>query len=156
MKQIKKNYVTEEGYKDIVDELNNRKTTIRKEIAERIKYAKEFGDLSENAAYSEAKEAQTENESRIKELEDLILVTEVVKKDKNNNTIQIGSSFTVEINGQNFDYSIVGPQEADPSIYKISNEAPLGKAFLNKKRGDIIKFTSPSGAKMEFKIKDIK
>ncbi len=156
MKQIKKNYVTEEGYKEIMEELNNRKTTIRKEVAERIKYAKEFGDLSENAAYTEAREAQTENESRIKELEDLILITEVVKKDKNDTSIQIGSSFTVEIDGKEFNYSIVGPQEADPSEYKISNEAPLGKAFLKKKKGDIVEFTSPSGTTMKFKIKNIK
>lgn len=156
MKQIKKNYVTEDGYKDITDELDTRKTKTRKEIAERIKYAKEFGDLSENAAYTEAREAQNENESRIKELEDLVLITEIVKKDKNSNTIQIGSSFTVELNGKDFNYSIVGPQEADPSLFKISHESPLGKTFLDKKKGSTVEFTSPSGTKMIFKIKDIK
>jgi len=156
MRQIKKNYVTEEGYKEIVDELNIRKTQTRQEIAERIKYAKEFGDLSENAAYTEAREAQNENESRIRELEDLVLISEIVKKDKNNDTIQIGSSFIIELNDEEFNYSIVGPQEADPSSYKISHESPLGKAFLKKKKGDVVEFTSPGGTKMTFKIKDIK
>ena len=156
MKQIKKNYVTEEGYKEIAEELNNRKTKIRQEIAERIKYAKEFGDLSENAAYTEAREAQSENESRIQELEDLILISEIVKKDKNNNSIQIGSLFSVEFNGEKFDYLIVGPQEADPASFKISHESPLGRAFLGKKTGSTVEFTSPSGSKMSFKITAIK
>lgn len=156
MKQIKKNYATEEGYKEIVNELNNRKTIIRHEISERIKYAKEFGDLSENAAYTEARESQNENENRIKELEDLVLITEVVKKDKNSISIQVGSSFVVEFNGKDVNYSIVGPQEADPTLFKISLESPLGKCFLGKKKNDKIEFVSPSGTKMNFKIKEIK
>ena len=115
MKQIQKNYVTEAGYNEILEELNERKNITRKEIAERIKYAKDFGDLSENAAYTEARESQNENENRIKELEDLVLISEIVKKDKNDTSIQIGSSFVVDLNGEEFTYAIVGPQEADPS-----------------------------------------
>ena len=156
MKQIKKNYVTEEGYKDIVKELNERKIKTRKEIADRIKYAKDFGDLSENAAYTEAREAQNENENKIKELEDLILVSEIVKQDKTNHSIQIGSSFKVELNGKEFTYKLVGPQEADPSDFKISHESPLGKSFIGKKTGSNMEFKSPSGTIMNFKIKEIK
>jgi transcription elongation factor GreA len=156
MQEIKKNYATEEGYKEILNELNERKIKIRKEIADRIKYAKDFGDLSENAAYTEAREAQNENENRIKILEDLVLITEVVKRDKNNNSIQIGSSFKVELNGKEFTYSIVGPEEADPSSFKISHESPLGKYFLGKKKGQNVEFKSPSGTIMKFKIEEIK
>lgn len=155
MQGIQKHYVSEDGYNDIKKELDYRKSDLRKEIAERIKVAKEFGDLSENAAYTEAREAQNENEAKIRELEDMILTAEVVKADKGINKIQIGSKFTVELNGKENDYYLVGSSEADPVMFKISNESPLGKVFLGKSAGDEAEFHGPSGNVTKFKIKKI-
>lgn len=155
MQGIKKHYVSQEGYDEIKKELDYRKSDLRKEIADRIKIAKEFGDLSENAAYTEAREAQNDNESKIRELEDMILTVEVVKADKGLNKIQIGSKFTVELNGKENIYYLVGSTEADPTNFKISNESPLGKVFLGKKDGDEVDFKTPSGSVMKFKIKKI-
>ena len=155
MKGIQKHYVSEAGYNDIKKDLDYRKNDLRKEIAERIKIAKEFGDLSENAAYTEAREAQNDNEMKIRELEDMILTFEVVKADKSIGKIQIGSKFIAGLNGKDVEYSLVGSTEADPASFKISNESPLGKVFLDKKVGDIVEFVSPSGTVMKFEIKKI-
>jgi len=155
MQGIEKHYVSQEGFDEIQKELDYRKNDLRKEIADRIKIAKDFGDLSENAAYTEAREAQNDNESKIRELEDTILTVEVVKADKGINKIQIGSKFTVELNGKENDYYLVGSTEADPTNFKISNESPLGGVFLGKKAGDEADFKGPSGNIMKFKIKKI-
>ncbi len=155
MQGIQKHYVSAEGYSEIKKELEYRKTDLRKEIAERIKVAKEFGDLSENAAYTEAREAQTENESKIRELEDMVLTLEVVENSNGGDSIKIGTKFITELNGKDVTYSLVGSAEADPTNFKISNESPLGMVFLDKKVGDIVEFKTPSGNTMKFNIKEI-
>lgn len=140
--------VTEEGYKALIDELEERKSKIRYEISERIKVALQEGDLSENAEYHESKEEQNKNESRIIVLEHMLKSVRIVKPDgKNKDVIQIGSR--VKIKDLEFDeelvYNIVGQTEADPLQEKISNLSPLGKELMGKRKGDLVTVASPAG-----------
>ncbi len=149
--------VTEAGYKELVDELEYRKTKLRKEISERIKNAMKEGDLSENAEYHESKEEQNKNESRIIVLEHTLKFTKVVKhNEKNKDIIQIGSR--VKIKDLEFDevldFLIVGATESDPVSEKISNMSPLGKALLGQKKGITISVKSPSGD-VKYEILDV-
>lgn len=149
--------VTEEGYKELLDEIEYRKTKLRYEISERIKGALQEGDLSENAEYHESKEEQNKNESRIIVLEYTIKLAKVVKhNEKNKDTIQIGSK--VKLKDLEFDeildYSIVGATEADPVAGKISNLSPLGSELLGKKKGTKI-FVSSPGGKVEYEILEV-
>lgn len=148
-------FVTEEGLKKIKDELKNRKTTIRQSIAAAIKEAKEQGDLSENAEYSEAKRQQAENEARIAELEFMLKESVVAKYDKNSGGIQMGSIVKVKFNGNEMEFQIVGSNEADPATMKISNESPMGKSFMGHIKGDKVEVTTPVG-KMNYDILDLK
>lgn len=140
--------VTEEGYKELLDELEYRKIKLRYEISERIKGAMKEGDLSENAEYHESKDEQNKNESRIIVLEYTIKHSRVVKHNaENKDTVQIGSK--VKLKDLEFDeildYSLVGATEADPVAGKISNLSPLGSELLGKKKGMRINVTSPGG-----------
>lgn len=135
---------TEEGLKKLTVELEERKTKIRQEIAEAIKEAKEQGDLSENAEYSEAKNHQNENESRIAELEGMLKDSVVAAKHKSTSTIGMGSKLGVKVHGKEFHFEIVGSNEVDPAAGKISNESPLGQAFLGKGKGDKVEVTTPA------------
>jgi transcription elongation factor GreA len=137
------------------EELEERKTAIRQRIAKEIKEAKEQGDLSENAEYAEAKSQQTENESRISELEMIIKNSQVAEHDNGAKGIQIGSSFKVKWNGSEAEFKIVGSNEADPMVFKISNESPMGKAFLGKKKGDEVNVDTPGG-QVKYKVLDLK
>lgn len=143
--------ITESGLKKIEQELEERITKVRQEIANAIKEAKEQGDLSENAEYSEAKQQQTENEARIAELEMMIKSVKVVKHDKNKSSVQIGSKVTIKTGSQEIIFEIVGTNEADPSVKKISNESPIGSALIGKKVGDKVEISIPSG-KMIYEI----
>ncbi len=136
---------TEEGLKKLQDELNERKSKMRHEIAAAIKDAKEQGDLSENAEYSEAKNHQNENESRIAELEAMLKDSVVATKQKNVSSIAMGSKLTVKVKERELHFEIVGSNEVDPASGKISNESPLGKEFIGKKKGDKVKVMVPSG-----------
>jgi transcription elongation factor GreA len=147
--------VTEEGLKKIKEELENRKTAIRQEIANAIKEAKEQGDLSENAEYSEAKRQQAENEARVAELEFMLKESVVVSHDKKTDLVQMGSSVIVEFNGSSMEFKIVGSNEASPGEMKISNESPLGKGFIGKKKGDNVEIETPAG-KVKYKIIEVK
>lgn len=139
--------LTEEGYKKLVDELEERKTTVRQRIAQAIKEAKEQGDLSENAEYSEARREQNENEARVAELEAQIKVSTVAKAAGKKGTVQLGSRVTVEAaGGREMTFEIVGSNEADPTQGKISNESPLGKAFLGHSKGDQVSVETPGGS----------
>jgi transcription elongation factor GreA len=148
-------FVTREGLAKIKEELENRKTTIRQGIASSIKEAKEQGDLSENAEYSEAKSQQSENEARIAELEFMLKEVTVVTHDTKTDSVQIGSSVTVEFNGSKMEFKIVGSNEASPAEMKISNESPIGKGFIGKKKGDKVEISTPNGT-MKYEILDIK
>jgi transcription elongation factor GreA len=147
--------LTKEGFKKIQDELQERKVTIRQEIALAIKEAKEQGDLSENAEYSSARQRQSENESRIAELEVILKDAEVAKKGKSNGHIQMGSSIVVKTKSNEMKFEIVGTNEADPALGKISNESPMGKAFMGQMKGETVEVETPAG-KMKFDILDVK
>ena len=147
--------ITKEGLKKLKDELEERKSKVRQEIAHAIKEAKEQGDLSENAEYSEAKRQQGENETRVAELEMIIKTSQVVEHDNSAKGIQMGSKINVKFNGSEMDFQIVGSNEADPGNFKISNESPMGKAFMGKKKGDKIEVDTPSG-KIKYVILDVK
>lgn len=147
--------ITREGLKKLQEELENRRTKIRQGIAQVIKEAKEQGDLSENAEYSEAKTQQSENESRIAELEMLIKNSQIVEYDKSLvGTVQIGSKVRVKFNGSEMEFQIVGSNEADPASFKISTESPMGQAFMGRKKGDGVEVLTPKG-KVKYKILDV-
>lgn len=147
--------VTEEGLKKIKEELEHRKVTVRQEIANAIKEAKEQGDLSENAEYSEAKRQQAENEARVTELEFMLKEVTVVTHNQATDLAQMGSIVVVDFNGSKMEFKIVGSNEASPAEMKISNESPLGKGFMGKKKGDEVEINTPNG-KMKYKIIDVK
>lgn len=144
----KPTFVTEEGLKKLKDELEYLKITKRKEIAEALKQAKAFGDLSENSEYDEAKNEQAEVERHIAELEDILNNIEIIKSTGKKNTIHVGS--TVKVLDMEFDeeivYTIVGSTESDPLENKISDESPIGKALLGAKPKDTITAETPGGA----------
>ena len=136
---------TKEGLKKLQDELEERKTKVRQTIADAIKEAKEQGDLSENAEYSEAKHQQNENETRVAELESILKDSVVAVKQKSLSSIDIGSRLTVKMKSKELHFEIVGSNEVDPAQGKISNESPLGKEFIGKGKGDKVEVVTPSG-----------
>ncbi|MEI7621915.1 MAG: transcription elongation factor GreA [Candidatus Moraniibacteriota bacterium] len=148
--------ITRDGLKKLNEELEDRKTRLRQEIAQAIKEAKEQGDLSENAEYSEAKSQQNENESRIGELEMVVKNSQVVEKDERVKGAQIGSVVKVKLANNEMQFTIVGSNEADPVNFKISNESPLGKAFMGKDAGDDANVLTPKGDTMIYKILEVK
>jgi len=148
--------ITKEGLKKLEEELNDRQTKVRQGIAGAIKEAKEQGDLSENAEYSEAKRQQSENESRIAILESMIKNSQIVDDSASTDGFaKIGSDVNVKFNNKEVTFHIVGASEADPSNYRISNESPLGKALLGKKAGEITKVETPTGA-VKYSILNVK
>ncbi len=149
-----KKVLTKQGLDKLNKELEYLKTDKRKEVSERIKVAQEFGDLSENAEYHEAKDEQAFTEGRILELEHLIKTSIVAEENSSKDIISVGSKVLVEKDGQEFSFTIVGSTEADPASGKISLEAPLGDALLDKKVGDEVEVKLPGGL-MKYIIKDI-
>jgi transcription elongation factor GreA len=147
--------ISREGYEKLKKELDYLSNVKRKEIAERIQKAKEMGDLSENAEYSEAKDAQAFNEGRIAELTQMLKNLTVVENGNSKEVIGMGSTVRVEVNGNEKEYTIVSFNEADPMTGKISNESPLGKAFLGKRKGEKVAVNTPKG-EIEYKIIEIK
>ena len=143
--------ISREGHEKLKKELEYITTIKRKEIAERIERAKDMGDLSENAEYSEAKDAQAFNEGRIAEIKTLLKNLTVVSNGGEKGIIGMGSKVTVKTNGEEKEYTIVSFNEVDPMTGKISNESPLGFAFLGKKVGDKVKVDTPKG-EIEYKI----
>ncbi|MFA6098441.1 MAG: transcription elongation factor GreA [Patescibacteria group bacterium] len=144
-------FITKDGLDKLKHELSELKTTKRKEIAERIQEAKELGDLSENAEYVEAKNEQSFAEGRVLEIESIIKNATIIKQSKATGEVRVGSKIKISEDDKTKEYYIVGSNEADPSRGKISNESPLGKAFLGKKTGDTIEIKVPQGSK-KFKI----
>ena len=146
--------ISQEGYEKLKQELEMLSKTRRREIADRIQVAKDLGDLSENAEYSDAKDAQAFNEGRIGEIETLLKTVTVVQSG-GAKEVGMGSTVTVKADGKSKTYTIVSFNEVDPLIGKISNESPLGKAFLHKKKGDRVKVVTPKTV-IEYEIIDIK
>ncbi len=150
--------LTQEGYNKLEEQLNFLKTKKRTEIAERIKVARGFGDLSENAEYDEAKNAQQVNEQEIADLEAKLRNAKVInEKEIDLETVQIGN--IVKVHDIEFDeditYTIVGSTEVNLAENKISNESPLGKALLGEKKGKVVEVNAPAGV-IKYKILAIK
>ena len=150
--------LTQEGYDRLEEELNYLRTEKRSEIAERIKVALGFGDLSENSEYDEAKTAQAENEVKIAELEDKIRHAKIIdEKEIDTKTVQIGN--IVRVLDMEFDekieYTIVGSTEVNLAENKISNESPLGAALLGARKNHVVEVNAPAGI-MKYKILSIK
>lgn len=146
-----KYYLTTERFRELEAELERLKKEERAEIAERLRRAKEYGDLSENSEYIDAKEAQSKLEAQIFELEDTIRNAVIIKKTKGKARVDIGSTVEVQKNGKTIKFTIVGSEEANPENSLISNESPLGRAFLDKEPGAVIEAETPSG-KIKYKI----
>ena len=138
-------FITEEGYQKLVDEYQHLKNVKRQEIASRIELAKSFGDLSENAEYSDARNEQGFNEGRILELEAILKTATVIKQTSGGSTITMGSKIKIKMDGKTKEFSIVGSQEADPVVGKISYESPMGKSFIGRKVGDKFEIEVPKG-----------
>jgi len=150
-------YIFPQKLNELKKELKERKTILRHQISQRIQEAQTQGDLSENADYAEAKEAQAFNEGRIMELENLINNAVVIPdKPKIKGIVQIGSKIIVkDSKKKKFEFTIVGSEDANPIEGKISNESPLGQAFLNHKEGDDVEVKTPRGI-INYKIIKIK
>lgn len=150
----KKNLMTYAGLKKLEDELHDLKVVRRKEVAEKIKEAREQGDLSENAEYDAAKDEQRDIEARIEELEAILKNAEVVVEDEAD-TERINLGCKVLVYDEEFDeeveFKIVGSTEANSLQGKISNESPLGKALIGTKVGDMVSVEAPAGM-MEYKV----
>lgn len=146
--------LTEEGLKKLQDELENLKTAGRTEIAEKIKVARGYGDLSENSEYDEAKNEQAKIEARIVELESMLDNVEIIAEKKSaGKTVTVGSKvkvFDTEFE-EEMEFRVVGSAEADPANGLISDESPVGKALIGRKVNDVVKAEAPDG-EIEFKI----
>jgi len=147
-------YISKEGLEQLKKELEDLKLK-RQEIANRLEEAKALGDLSENTEYLQAREAQAFNEGKIIELEGALREAIIISKSGKNSIVQIGSVVEVSSKGNKQVFTIVGSKEANPLEGKISNESPLGKAFLGHKVGDNVEVETPRG-KMNYKIISIK
>ena len=149
--------LTKEGYDKLEQELDYLKTTKRAEIAERIKVALGFGDLSENSEYDEAKNAQAENETKIAELENKIRYAKIIDESEiDTKTVQVGNTvklLDIELN-EEVSYTLVGSTEVDLSQNKISNESPIGSAILGAKKNQVVEVQAPAGV-VQYKILSI-
>ena len=150
--------LTPDGLKKLEEELENLKTVKRREVAERIKVAIGYGDLSENSEYEDAKNEQAFIEGRIITIEKMLRNARIINdEDVDTDTVSIGSKVLLKDMefGDEVEYTIVGTAESDPSHNKISNESPVGKAILGAKKGSIVDVQVPDGV-IQYKIIDIK
>jgi len=139
--------VSQEKFDEMVKELENLKTVRRTEIAKNLEYARSLGDLSENAEYQEARDLQAATEERIKKLEELVKNTKIVTDGKKKNEVSFNSKVSIkkEDSDDVHEYTIVGSEEADMRVKKLSHISPLGNALMGKKKGDSFTFETPSG-----------
>ena len=154
---LKEVILTAQGYKKLSQEIEYLQTEKRREVAERIRVAREFGDIAENAEYDDAKNEQAMLEHRIAQLEERLLSARVItKKEISKDSVSIGA--TVRLRdiqaGKTVEYHIVGSTEANPTENKLSNESPVGKAIMGRKKGDTVEVVAPRGA-LKFKILEI-
>ena len=150
--------LTPEGLDKLKDEIEHLSTVKRREVAERIKEAREFGDISENSEYDDAKNEQAMLEARIASLEEKLRSASVIDASElDSNVVRVGSVVSVkdESSGKSLKYTIVGSTEANPSENRLSNESPVGKGLLGRKKGDTVKVTLPNGKVRELKITKI-
>ncbi len=138
-------YVSSEKLEELNRELEDLRTNKRMEVADHLKRAKEYGDLSENAEYSEAKDEQAKLESRIAELEDFLKKAVVIEKTGIGDRVQVGSVVVLKKDKDSFTYNIVGSSESKPEEGKISNESPIGRALIDRRVGEEVTIVTPSG-----------
>ena len=150
--------LTKEGYEKLRREIEHLSTQRRRQVAERIKTAREFGDIAENAEYDDAKNEQAMLEARIAKLEERIAGARVIeKKEISKDAVSIGSHVKLrDVEAKKtLEYHIVGSAEANPAENKLSNESPVGKAIMGRKKGETVEVTTPRGA-LKFKILELK
>ena len=150
--------LTPEGYEKLKQEIDYLTSDKRREVADRIRVAREFGDIAENAEYDDAKNEQALLEHRIATLEERLRNARVLsKKDVAKDVVSVGSKVRLRdiAAKQTFEYRIVGSAEANPTENKLSNESPVGKAIIGRKKGETVEVEAPRGA-MKFKILEIK
>jgi transcription elongation factor GreA len=155
---LKEVILTADGYKKLQREIDVLRNDKRREVAERIRVAREFGDIAENAEYDDAKNEQAMLEHKIAQLEERLLSARVItKKEISKDAVSIGSHVRLRDMQANktFEYHIVGSAEANPAENKLSNESPVGKAILGHKKGDVVEVTAPRGT-LKFKVMEIK
>lgn len=147
MVEAPESFVSQEKYDEMIKELEHLKTVRRTEIAKNLEYARSLGDLSENAEYQEARDLQAATEERIKKLEELVKNTKILTDGKKKNEVGFNSVVTIKKDGspETHEYTIVGSEEADMRVRKISHISPLGAALMGKKKGESFTFETPSG-----------
>jgi transcription elongation factor GreA len=146
--------LTPEGLEKLKAEIEYLSTQKRREVAERIKEAREFGDISENSEYDDAKNEQAMLEARIAQLEDKLRAAQVIDASElDRDVVRVGSTVHgKDEKGQSFEYTIVGSTEADPSNRRLSNESPVGKALVGHRKDDTVTVTLPNGRARKLKI----
>ncbi len=155
---MKEVILTPEGFKKLQKEIDHLRGDKRREVAERIRVAREFGDIAENAEYDDAKNEQAMLEHKIAQLEERLLSARVItKKEISKDSVSIGSHVRLRDMqaGKTVEYHIVGSAEANPAENKLSNESPVGKAIMGHKKGEVVEVTAPRGS-LKFKIMEIK
>jgi transcription elongation factor GreA len=155
---LKEVILTADGYKKLQQEIDVLRNDKRREVAERIRVAREFGDIAENAEYDDAKNEQAMLEHKIAQLEERLLSARVItKKEISKDAVSVGAHVRLRDMQANktFEYHIVGSAEANPAENKLSNESPVGKAIIGHKKGETVEVTAPRGS-MKYKILEIK
>ena len=155
---MKEVILTPEGHEKLKQEIEYLSNDKRREVADRIRIAREFGDIAENAEYDDAKNEQAMLEHRIAQLEERLAAARVISKgDIKKDVVSVGSTVRLrDVDAKKtFEYHIVGSAEANPAENKLSNESPVGKAIMGKKKGETVEVSAPRGS-LKFKILDIK
>jgi transcription elongation factor GreA len=156
---VKEVILTPEGYKKLKEEIEYLSDQKRREVADRIRVAREFGDIQENSEYDDAKNEQALLEHRIALLEERLLSARIIsKKEITKDVVSIGSHVKLRdvAAKETIEYHIVGSAEANPTERKLSNESPVGKAIIGRKKGETVEVTTPRGKALKYKILDIK
>ena len=156
---MKEVILTPEGYEKLKQEIDHLRNEKRREVADRIRVAREFGDIAENAEYDDAKNQQAMLEHKIAQLEERMANARVItKKDVAKDVVSVGSHVKLrDVSAkETVEYHIVGSAEANPAEHKLSNESPVGKAIIGKKKGETVEVQTPRGKALKYKILDIK
>ena len=156
---MKEVLLTPAGYESLTQELELLRTDRRREVADRIRVARAFGDIAENAEYDDAKNEQAMLEHKIAQLEDRLLSARVIDPDEDDTSVvSVGSVVRLrDVDAkETVEYQIVGSAEANPTEKKLSNESPVGRAILGHKKGETVEVQTPKGTKLKFKIMEIK
>jgi transcription elongation factor GreA len=155
---VKDVILTPQGFENLKHELDHLRTERRREVAERIRVAREFGDIAENAEYDDAKNEQAMLEHKIAQLEERLANARLIDTSTDTSVVSVGSRVRLRDLDmkETVEYYIVGSAEANPAEQKLSNESPVGKAIIGRKKGETVEVLTPRGSKLKFKIMEIK